>query len=145
MSIEMAKIINTSSVILISSVKTFHELPGWMKLSGKLLLDKIFPLKSFHAIEPLENYNLGIENMEELRLVREYRKNISKEYTNWATHEILNWKNEWVPPGVVHIHGNKDHIFPIKKIKADYVIAGGGHFMIMNKAGMINEIIEKFV
>ena len=44
-------------------------MPLWMRLTGKIKLDKIFPLKTFRLIEPIENYNLGIENNEELKLV----------------------------------------------------------------------------
>lgn len=145
MSIEIARITGIDKIILISSVKTFHEIPLWMRLSGKLRLDKIFPLRSFALIEPLENYNLGIENEEELKLVREYRKNIGQQYTNWATHQIIDWKNEWKPLNLVHIHGGKDHIFPIRNIKADYVIENGGHFMIMNRAEKVNNILHQIL
>jgi pimeloyl-ACP methyl ester carboxylesterase len=141
MSIEIAKIIKTDNVIIISSIKSFREIPLWMKLSSKLNLDKIIPLRSFPLIEPIENYNLGLENKEELNLVHEYRKNIGQQYTNWSVNQILRWKNEWQPAKLVHIHGGKDRIFPIKNIKADYVIADGGHFIIMNRAEKINQIL----
>jgi pimeloyl-ACP methyl ester carboxylesterase len=143
MSIEIAKLVSTSKIILISSIKTFREMPLWMRLTGKLKLDKAVPLKTFTLIEPIENYNLGIENKEELKLVREYRTTISQQYTNWATHRIINWRNEWIPPNLVHIHGGSDHIFPIKNSNPDYVIPGGGHFMIMNRAAEVNDIIKK--
>ncbi len=141
--IEIAKLITVKKVIIISSIKTFHEMPIWMRLTGKLKLDKIFPLKTFRFIEPIENYNLGIENKEELKLVQEYRTTISQQYTNWAAHQILNWKNEWIPQNLKHIHGGKDHMFLIKNIKADYIIPDGGHFMIMNRAEKVNIIIEE--
>ena len=143
MSIEMAKHITTEKVIIISSVKTFHEMPWWMRTSGKMQLDKIIPLKSFGLIKPIENYNLGIESKEELQLVNEYRSRISTDYTNWAMHEILHWKNEWTPENMVHIHGAKDHIFPIGYINADYRIEDGGHFMIMNRAKEVNAALKK--
>jgi len=145
MSIEIAKQISTSKIILISSIKTFREMPLWMRLTGKLKLDKVVPLKTFKLIEPIENYNLGIENKEELKLVQEYRSTISRQYTNWATHQIVNWKNEWIPENLAHIHGGRDHIFPIKNIKADYIIPDGGHFMIMNRVREVNAVIEKIL
>lgn len=142
MAIEISKLINTHKVIIISSIKTCHELPLWMRIAGRLKLDKIFPMRSFGLIEPLENYNLGIENEEERKLVNAYRKNVSQDYTNWAIHQILSWKNEWHPGNLSHIHGGKDHIFPIKFIKADYIIDDGGHFMIMNRNKKVNEILS---
>ncbi|MDQ2863270.1 MAG: alpha/beta hydrolase [Bacteroidota bacterium] len=143
MAIEISKSIKTSKVILVSSIKTSHEMPALMRLSGKLNLDKIFPLKSFSLIEPLENYNLGLETKEEFQLVKEYRKNVGQQYTNWAIHQIINWKNEFIPENIFHIHGGNDHIFPVKNIKADYVIPDGGHFMIMNRAEKLNSILTK--
>ena len=145
MCIEIAKIIKTHKVILISSIKSFREMPLWMRFAGKSKLDKFFPLKSFRIIEPIENYNLGIENGDELKLVREYRRNVGRQYTNWAIHQILHWKNEWLPGDLIHIHGDKDHIFPIKNIKADFIITGGGHFMIMNRTEKVNGIIKELL
>ncbi|MEO8860176.1 MAG: alpha/beta hydrolase [Ginsengibacter sp.] len=142
MAIEISKLITTHKVIIISSIKTCHELPFWMRIAGRLKLDKIFPMRSFSLIEPLENYNLGIEDDEERKLVKSYRKNVSQDYTNWAIHQILNWTNEWRPANLLHIHGGNDHIFPIKYIKANYVIEDGGHFMIMNRNKKVDEILS---
>ena len=145
MCIEIAKFIQTQKVILISSIKSLHEVPLWMKLAGKTQLNKIFPLRSFRLFEPIQNYNLGIENKTELQLVKEFRKNIGQQYTNWAANEILNWKNDWNPDNLYHIHGSKDHMFPIRNIKTNYVIPGGGHFMVMNRAEKVNEVLESIL
>ncbi len=145
MSIEIAKIIGVSKIILISSVKSFHEMPLWMRLAGKSKMNQFFPLKSYRVFEPVQNHNLGIENSDELKLVREYRKAIGQKYTTWAIHEIVNWKNKWIPENLVHIHGARDHMFPIKNIKADYIIPDGGHFMIMNRSEKINGILKELL
>lgn len=145
MCIEIAKIIDPKKVIIVSSIKTYHELPGWMRLSGALKLDKIFPMRTIRIIEPLENHNLGIETEEELQLARAYRRNVNQQYTNWAIHQIINWKNEWKPKMLYHLHGGKDHIFPIGKIKADFVIPDGGHFMIMNRSNQVNAFLKKIL
>ena len=145
MCIEIAKLIGVEKIILISSIKTFKEMPVWMRLSGKLKLNRIFPLRSFKLIEPLENYNLGLETKEEKQMVSQYRKNIDHTYSNWSINQILNWKNEWQPENVFHIHGDKDRIFPIKKIKAHHTIKTGGHFMIMNRSNDVNQIINSIL
>ena len=143
--IEIAKIIPVKMVILISSIKSVHELPYWMKLCGKLNLDKLFPMRSFRLIEPLENYNLGLETQSERDMVNHYRRNVNSIYSDWAINNILNWKNEWKPDHLFHIHGDRDRIFPIKKIKADHIIPTGGHFMIMNRAVLVNEIVSSIL
>ena len=145
MCIEIAKILPIQKIILISSIKSFHELPFWMRLSGKLKLDKVLPLKTFKLIEPLQDYNLGIETIDEKELVHLYRRKINQQYSNWAVNTILNWKNEHLPENLFHIHGAKDRIFPLKKVKPDYIVNTGGHLMIMNRHNMVNEYINNIL
>lgn len=145
MCVEIAKIIPYEKIIMISSIKTFHEKPLYMRFAAKAHLNKIIPLRPYSFLEPIENYNLGVQNEEEKKLVREYRQHINLQYSNWAINEILNWKNNWHPENLVHLHGGSDHIFPLKNIKADFVIPGGGHLMVMNKAKEVNEILKKII
>ena len=143
MSIEIAKQIPVEKIILISSISTHHEMPWYMKVAGRLRLNKIIPLRPYSFLEPLENYNLGAQTPEEKQLVREYRKNLNFQYSDWAIDQVLNWKNDWYPQNLIHIHGSKDHIFPVTNVKADYIIKDGGHLMLMNKASEVNEILKK--
>ena len=145
MSIEIAKLISVEKVVLLSSISTYHELPLYMRIAGKLHLNKMIPMKPYPILEPLENYNLGVETKEEKKLLREYRKNLNLQYSNWAMNEVVNWKNNWIPPNLVHIHGTKDHIFPIRYVKADYRIKGAGHLLPMNNAEEVNVILKKII
>ncbi|MGI8582198.1 MAG: alpha/beta fold hydrolase [Chitinophagaceae bacterium] len=145
MCIEIANHIKTELIIIISSIKSNNELPLWMRVSGTLKLNRLFPMRSFKLIEPLEDYNLGITTKEEKDLVHAYRKNISTVYSNWAINAILNWKNKIAPKNLYHIHGDRDRIFSIKKIKPDYKIHNGGHLMILNKSDEVNECINSIL
>jgi hypothetical protein len=100
-------------------------------------------MKPYPILEPIENYNLGVETKEEKKLLKEYRHNLNLQYSNWAMNEVVNWKNEWIPPNLIHIHGTNDHIFPIRYVKTDYVIKGGGHLLPMNNAEEVTEIFKK--
>lgn len=144
MAIEIAKLIPVEKVILISSIRDRSELPFYMKLTAFLRLTKIIPLHPYRILERLENYNLGVETKEQKELLREYRKNINQQYTDFALTEVVNWKNKWSPENVVHIHGTKDHIFPVRYIKnPQYVINGAGHLLTMNNADQVNKILKK--
>lgn len=144
MAIEIAKLMPVEKVILISSIRNRYELPFFMKLTSRLRLNKIIPMRPYKILEPIENYNLGVETKEEKKLVKEYRQNIDRRYTDFAINEIVNWKNEWSPENTIHIHGTNDHIFTIKYIKnPDYIIRGGGHLLTMNNADEVNEILKK--
>jgi len=140
---EIAKQIPVKKIIIVSSLKHSGELPFWMKAVAKLSLHKIFPLKSTKLTAPFQNRSLGVRSAEDKKLAAFYRKNVNMVYTKWAVNEILNWKNDWVHPNIFHIHGDADNMFPLKYITPDYIIKGGGHFMIMNKADEVGACINE--
>ncbi|MEO5647043.1 MAG: alpha/beta hydrolase [Chitinophagaceae bacterium] len=145
MCIEMAKQFDIQKIIIISSIKSRAELPSWMRIAGKLKLNKVLPLRSTRLTEPIQNYTLGVETEEEKLIAREYRQGINRVYSNWAIDQIINWKNEDCPVPLYHIHGAHDRIFPAKKVKADCIIPTGGHFMIMNRIDQINTKISEIL
>jgi pimeloyl-ACP methyl ester carboxylesterase len=144
MSIEISRHIKTKAIILISTIKKDKELPTWMRLSGKLRLHKVIPLHSFRALAPLENYKLGLETSEERQMVNDYRKHADQGFVNWAINAVLNWKSKDVPPNTFHIHGSRDKIFPIRRLKADHVIKGG-HMMVLNRSEEVSECINSIL
>jgi pimeloyl-ACP methyl ester carboxylesterase len=141
--IEIAKKMPLQKLILVSSVKTVIELPRWMKLAGNLQLNKLLPIRSNKLTEKIDNSRLGVSNEEEREMVKAYRKNANKVYLTWAVHQVINWKNDWQPDNIIHIHGDKDRIFPIKKIQPTHIIKEGTHMIIYNRAREVGACIEK--
>jgi hypothetical protein len=141
MAIEIAKLLLVKKLFVVSSVKSANELPFWMKNVGRLQLNKIFPVKPFRLIQPIANNRLGVSNEEEKLMIRAYRQSADPVYLNWAINQVLNWKNNWQPDNLIHIHGDQDKIFPIRKITVTNIIKGGTHLMIYNRAQEISQII----
>ncbi|HEX9513251.1 MAG TPA: alpha/beta hydrolase [Puia sp.] len=144
MALEMAKFYPGAKVILISSVKSREELPGWMKLAGNLRLNRLLPLKP-PRWDRLETDFLGTETEEERQLVRQFSNSSDPVYLRWALGQVINWQNEWQPASLSHIHGSNDKTFPCKNIRATHIIPGGGHFMVMNRAGEVSRILESLL
>ncbi len=151
LSIEIARLMDIQKVILISSVKTHHEMPRWMKASGKLSLDAIIPTGRLHAVRPLklfsplENYFLGAVTEEEKKLAHEYRKNVDPDYLKWDIHQVLNWKNEWIPPNLFHLHGANDKIFPCTLVHPTHIIASAGHFLVFQHPEEVSNILNDII
>ena len=146
MAIEIAKLLPVAKIILISSIRTAEELPRWMKRIALLNLNKIFPMRSRKIFEPVQNRFLGISNnSEEIMMVRNYRKNAPIIYTTWAINEVVNWRNDFLHPSIFHIHGDNDKMFPIKNLSPSYIVNGGGHFMIMNKAEEVSAYVNSIL
>lgn len=142
--IEISKQIPVERIILISSIKSYQELPLWMKAAGRLKLNKVVPVRSnFKLSLSLQNHFLGITTKEEKEIVAVSRKKHNTKYIQWAVDKIINWKNDWQHPATFHVHGDKDRMFPVKRIKSTYIIKNGGHFMIMNRAEEVSIFINQ--
>ena len=51
---------------------------------------------------------------------------------------MVGWKRVTEIENIIHIHGDKDPIFPIKKIKNCIVVPGGTHIMLIVKFKWLN-------
>lgn len=141
--IEMARLRQIKKIILISSIKTRFEKPFYFRVGSFLRLNRIVSLKPTKFLEPFENYNLGVKTEEDRKLAHEYHRHFDKKFGDWAIEQILHWKNETYPPNLFHIHGTADRILPIRYVKPDFVVSGGGHLMVFNRAEEISEVLSE--
>ncbi|CAM1344085.1 alpha/beta hydrolase family protein [Tenacibaculum amylolyticum] len=140
---EMSKHINSKKTIIISSIKSNKELPNRLKLAQKTKAYKLFPTKVVENIEDYEYLFLGDFLKRRAELYKTYLSIRNSTYLEWALHNVLNWKQDVELNDVIHIHGTKDEVFPIKNIKNAIEIENGTHIMILNKAKTISRIIEE--
>ncbi len=146
MAIEINKLIPVEKTILISSSKTYHEVPFYFRFL------KIFRVHHWLGYKLLTQLGLifgdwlfGTRSRAESRLLKEIIRDIDETYFRWAWHKVALWKNEYIPDHVTHIHGNRDHMLPIWFVKADHVIDGGTHLMVLNKAEEISRLLSVII
>lgn len=144
-SIEISKLIETSAVIIISSIKSAFEMPLWMRLVRVLKLYRYLRLNPSGIFDPLQNYVLGAKTALEKDIARNYRKKVDRTFLYWAIEEIMKWKNDQVPKNFFQIHGSEDKMFPVRHIKSEYIVQGGGHLMTYNKSSEINSMLVKIL
>lgn len=140
---EMSKIMNCKKVIIISSVKNNKEFPKRFKLAQITKAYKLFPSKVIANIESYERYFFNDYLKKRAELYKIYLSVRDKKYLQWAIYNVLHWRQEESISGIIHIHGKKDEVFPIKYIKKAIEIENGTHVMILNKAKTISEILKK--
>jgi hypothetical protein len=87
-------------------------------------------------------YFFSPENKQETRLLRKIIEESDWEFTKWAIDKILQWDNVVVFPQLLHLHGDRDHIFPIKYIR-NCTVLRGGHFMVVSRAKEVSEILNE--
>ncbi|CAL2081845.1 alpha/beta hydrolase [Tenacibaculum sp. 190524A02b] len=139
---EMSKHITYRKVIIISSIKSNKELPKRLKLAQVTKAYKLFPANIVSNIEKYEQYFFNDYLKKRAELYKIYLSVRDKDYLHWAIYNVLHWYQEENLPNVVHIHGDKDEIFPIKNIKDTILVENGTHIMILNKAKSISKILE---
>ncbi|MEO0507014.1 MAG: alpha/beta fold hydrolase [Bacteroidota bacterium] len=142
---EMAKIISVRKVIVVSSVKSSKELPFKMKFARNTGAHKLLPTGLVNNVELLAKYTFGENLKKRMDLYQRYLSVKDKDYMNWSIHHMVHWSQDEPLPDVVHIHGDKDSVFPIKKIKDCTVVPNGHHAMIVHRAKWFNEHLPAII
>jgi len=142
---EMAKLIPVKRLILISTVKTWHELPSRMKLARKTGLYKFLPTSLAGKIGLLEKLPVGEFTRKRAHLYKQYLSVSDKKYLDWAIEKMVCWDQEVPLKGTIHIQGDADIVFPIKNIKDCIVVEGGTHIMIINRFRWFNQNLPSLI
>ena len=137
---EMSRFIDLKKVIIISSVKNTNELPSKFNMLEFKKVYKIIPGR----FKDIEKYFLSkfikkhTSTFKELGFINKYN------YLKWYLQNFSNWKRtEDMNPALIHIHGTKDKIFPLKNISNCISIEDGTHLMIFKKAEIITRHIRE--
>ena len=138
---ELASSINAKACVLISSVRSPHELPPWFRVFH--LLAPGYAEAAMNSVGVFASYwPRRLKSQATWKLMK--LAGTSGEWHRWATAAVLNWKhpneNNTIP--VFQIHGDRDMTFPIRYIDADSVIHGGGHILPLTHS---REVAEKLI
>jgi pimeloyl-ACP methyl ester carboxylesterase len=142
---EMGKFGDFKKIIVISSVKTRFELPKRMKIARITGAYRMIPTRLLSNVEALAKYAFGKTVTKRVELYKKYLSVSDKRYLDWAIKTVIFWDQEKVLPNVIHIHGEKDAVFPIKNINDCIVVKGGTHIMIINKYKWFNENLSQLI
>jgi len=143
---EMNQIIKTHKTIIISSVKSNKEFPNRMKFAKLTKIYKLFPTS---IIQNIEQYIPDSINQKYLKgrkdLYKMYLSVRDKLYLEWSLEQVILWDRETPDENVIHIHGSKDEVFPIKYIQDCIVVEKGTHVMILNRYKWMNEKLPEII
>ena len=129
--------------ILISSVKTWHELSYIMKKGRQYPLHKLIQKPMLDIGNPLVYWYFGLKTENQKKLLHQFLSESDPDYIKWAINEIVNRQRETPIDNLVQIHGNKDNVFPIKNITPNHTIKGASHFMVYTHAHLVSKILKE--
>ncbi len=145
LTIEIAKKVNISKAILISSIKTINEAPWYFSLFRTLPVYKLLPGKLIQKMGYFSKPIFGKFTDNGAWLFEDMLNKSSPVFIKWAMRAVLAWKNETIPPNVYTIIGDEDLVFSYKKIKNPIIVKGGTHIMVYDKAKQINKILKSIL
>jgi pimeloyl-ACP methyl ester carboxylesterase len=143
--LEISRMIAVKKIILISSIKSVKEKPDYFKWVRLFPVYRILPIPLLkwtiiHFGDWFTPKSLT-EQDTFLAMVHEANPKIIR----WGIRQTLRWSAGKFNVPVIHIHGSKDRLFPIRYIKADHVIRGGSHFMVIQRSVEINTLLKRLL
>jgi pimeloyl-ACP methyl ester carboxylesterase len=144
MAVEIAKTFSPVCTIIISSVPQSTQMPPYFSLAHRLHLTKAaspFLMKFLASAK----HRLTMKSRDNWKIMREVIWSGDDQFITWAIDAVLQWENSTVPQPLYHIHGTRDEVFPIGRTRPTHIIPKGGHMMVMNQPGSINDLLEKLL
>ncbi|MBT8235900.1 MAG: alpha/beta hydrolase [Bacteroidia bacterium] len=142
---EIAQQIPTHKVIIISSVKQKKEMPRRLIFAKYTKAHKLLPTGIVNNIELLAKYAFGETVSKRLDLYERYLSIRDKTYLDWAIDQMVRWNQREYEPGIIHIHGDKDAVFPFQYINDCIPVENGTHTMIIHRYKWFNEHLPTII
>lgn len=142
---EVAQWVKPAKIILLGSVKSRKELPWYIRFAGTTGLWRIAAVPQRNPgwlVSTVIGWFFGTTTKRDSRLLRGFLRAADPLFMSWATKQACLWKGTKSVCPIIHIHGDKDRIFPIRSVHTDHIITGGGHLMTVNQAAEISQLIN---
>ncbi|WP_052598385.1 alpha/beta fold hydrolase [Aureispira sp. CCB-QB1] len=125
-----------SSAVTASAIPLRYRLLGQWKIPDKI------PFSILQKTNALTYYFFCIKTKQYQVLLNNILQDTEEHFFRWAVQAIVNWKNEKVPLDLIQIHGTNDKILPLVKTPSLILVKGGGHFMILEQADQVAQILN---
>lgn len=142
---EMSMFLDLKKLIIISSIKSKNEIPNKMRIFKTIPAYRLIPPSFLENTKNMVKYGLGIKSKGKLELYQNYLSVKNTQYLKWAIKQMVGWDRVIEIKDVIHIHGDKDPVFPIDKIDNCIVVPGGTHIMLIVKFKWLNENLPKIM
>lgn len=142
---EMARHLSGCQVVIVSSIKSKNELPLPMKMAKKTNAHKLLPTQWIKNLDTLVLFTFGKGIQKRLELYQKYLSERDPDYLNWAIDSLVHWNQTEASEDLIHIHGEKDTVFPIKNLSKPFIKIKGGHAAILTEANWFNDELPKIL
>ena len=142
--LEICRLRPLARAVLISSIPDADCLPPLLRLIRNTGVYKLVPPQLLKLLPRVGQWYFNISNGEAYQLFREILRDMEPVYTRWAIDRLLHWDSTDIGRGV-QILGTHDRVFPPGPSPVDYLIPGGGHFMVLTHAEEISRVLNEML
>ena len=139
---EISKHIKVKKLIIISSVKSKVELSLSMKFAKKTGIHHLLPLNWIDDLEKLLLFVFGPSIKARVDTYKKYLSQRDPDYLKWSINQIVNWKQIKYDKNIIHIHGEKDKVFPLNYLERNknfIIIKNGTHATILRDSNWFSK------
>lgn len=141
--VELSEFLKPQKTIIISSAKNSNELPIRYNFQKVIPIYKLLPGSLLRAGARILQPIVEPDRKKNKKTFVSMLRNKKPVYMKRTVEMLINWDRKNNSKSIYHIHGEKDHTLPIKKIKdPKYKVINGSHMMTLTRAKEISKILD---
>ncbi|HEX8525070.1 MAG TPA: alpha/beta hydrolase [Tepidisphaeraceae bacterium] len=145
LAMEMAKELNAAGVFSLSGATNKSQISPIIRILALLasgMPRALFPLAQ--KVTPAFLRILGRWDRQERHFLLDVFETVNFELARWGAVRIMEWRAPaGIPCPMYWIHGEIDHVVPVKAVPADAIVLGGGHFFNVSHPDATNAFITE--
>ncbi|MBV6403760.1 MAG: alpha/beta hydrolase [Flavobacteriales bacterium] len=141
---EMAALTGPRHVVIISSWKGPHEMPTSIRMLRGTHPERLISRTLIQRAKPFLRWQMGATTPEDIALMDALLDVHAVDQMQRQVDAVLRWNGPAKPvAGLVHLHGDRDHLMPLGPIRDAVVVKGGGHLMVHTLAPTISALLQR--
>jgi pimeloyl-ACP methyl ester carboxylesterase len=144
--LELASLVKSKGVILIGSCTSPSSIATLARHMRSLAA--ALPVSAFHPRRwslPFLLPKFGRLTREQRELFWSMASATPAAFLKWGVEAVMSWRPAPVPVNVHHIHGSDDRLIPLRLVKPDRVVPGGGHLLTLTHPRQVNAYLVETV
>lgn len=143
--LELARHLSPQHVFLFGSCRSSRSIATSLRALRWLV--PALPDRLLHPprlLQPLVARWFGAKSAAHVHLFADMLSTTPTTFIRWASNAIFSWRGvAELPMPIYQVHGDRDRLIPLHRVKPDRVIAGAGHLLNITHAVAVNDFITR--
>jgi pimeloyl-ACP methyl ester carboxylesterase len=139
----LSETVHPKQIIIISSTPTGVPVSKFYQGCIKFLLLSPFAGPFLKSANSFTYKYFGADTPEMKTLLKQILRDTDTRFLKWALARLSSWEHPNRVANLYHIHGTADKLIPLKLVKPDLEIPGGGHLMVYQQHEIISKILNE--